>query len=164
MCGWSNHFWGRPYDPYPMLWCGGEVISSIYMWHKYYMWRCTQSWPNWSLSFFKAFWRFQGWWWWWTDTSLRYSTATEECVSNDFFRHLLDDSPASYFDIAAQPILEYRWIDSYTQQSLRTQFKVATVSSIHTQSLSWCSTGLVPNVLPRRNEGSGKPCAVDRAS
>ena len=30
----------------------------------------------------------------WTDTSLRYSTATEECVSNDFFRHSLDDSPA----------------------------------------------------------------------
>ena len=100
----------------------------------------------------------------WTDTSLRYSTATEECVSNDFFRHLLDDSPASYFDIAAQPILEYRWIDSYTQLSLRTQFKVATVYSIHTQSMSWCSTGLVPNVLPRRDEGSGKPCAVDRAS
>ena len=68
------------------------------------------------------------------------------------------------FDIAAQPILEYRWIDSYSQQSLRTQFKVATVYSIHTQSLSWCSTGLVPNVLPRRDEGSGKPCAVDRAS
>ena len=32
----------------------------------------------------------------WTDTSLRYSTATEECVSNDFFKHSLDDSPASY--------------------------------------------------------------------
>ena len=32
----------------------------------------------------------------WTDTSLWYSTATEECVSNDFFRHSLDDSPASY--------------------------------------------------------------------
>ena len=31
-----------------------------------------------------------------TDTSLRYSTATEGCVSNDFFRHSLDDSPASY--------------------------------------------------------------------
>ena len=28
---------------------------------------------------------------------------------------------------------EYRWIDSYTQLSLRTQFKVATVYSIHTQ-------------------------------
>ena len=71
------------------------------------------------------------------------------------------------FDIdahIAQPILEYRWIDSYTQLSLRTQFKVATIYSIHTQSLSWCSTGLVPNVLPRRDEGSGKPCAVDRAS
>ena len=33
----------------------------------------------------------------WTDTSLRYSTATEECVSNDFFRHSLDDSLASYW-------------------------------------------------------------------
>ena len=34
----------------------------------------------------------------WTDsdTSLRYSTTTEGCVSNDFFRHSLDDSPASY--------------------------------------------------------------------
>ena len=71
--------------------------------------------------------------------------------------------PGILFDIAAQPILEYRWIDSYSQLSLQTQFKVATVYSIHTQSLSWCSTGLVPNVLPRRNEGSGKPCADDRA-
>ena len=33
-----------------------------------------------------------------------------------------------------QPIIEYRWIDSYTQRSLQTQFKVATVFSIHTQS------------------------------
>ena len=32
----------------------------------------------------------------WTDTSLRYSTATEECVSNDFFRHSLGIRPASY--------------------------------------------------------------------
>ena len=32
-------------------------------------------------------------------------TATEGCVSNDFFRHSLD---GSLFDIAAQPILEYR--------------------------------------------------------
>ena len=46
-------------------------------------------------------------------------------------------SSGNLFDIAAQPILEYRWIDSYSQQSLRTQFKVATVYSIHTQSLSW---------------------------
>ena len=53
----------------------------------------------------------------------------------------------------AQPILEYRWIDSYTQLSLRKQFKVATVYLIHTQSLSWCSTGLVLNVLPRNDEG-----------
>ena len=40
--------------------------------------------------------------------------------------------------------------DGYSCQTvLRTQFKVATVDSIHTQSLSLCSTGLVPNVLPR---------------
>ena len=31
-----------------------------------------------------------------TDTSLRYTTATEECVSNDFFRHSLDDSHTSH--------------------------------------------------------------------
>ena len=41
----------------------------------------------------------------WTDTSLRYSTATEECVSNDFFRHLLDDSPASYLTKLPSPSL-----------------------------------------------------------
>ena len=63
--------------------------------------------------------------------------------------------PGILFDIAAKPILEYRWIDSYSQPSLRTQFKVATVYLIHTQSLSWCSTGLVPNVLPRKDEVSG---------
>ena len=101
---------------------------------------------------------------WMNELILHCDSATEGCVSNDFFRHSLDDSPAFYFDIVAQPILEYRWIDSYSQQSLQTQFKVATVYSIHTQSLSWCSIGLVPNVLPRRDEGSGKPCAVDRAS
>ena len=39
--------------------------------------------------------------------------------------------PGILFDTAAQPILEYRWIDSYSQPSLRTQFKVATVYSIH---------------------------------
>ena len=27
-----------------------------------------------------------------------------------------------------------------------------------------CSAALVPNVLPRRDEGSGKPCAVIEAS
>ena len=32
-----------------------------------------------------------------TDTSLQYSTTTEGCVSNDFFRHSLDDSQTSYF-------------------------------------------------------------------
>ena len=98
----------------------------------------------------------------WTDTSLRYRhwRMCFERLPQAFARW----QPGNLFDIAAQPILEYRWMDSYTQLSLRTQFKVATVYSIHTQSLSWCSTGLVPNVLPRRDEGSGKPCAVDRAS
>ena len=98
----------------------------------------------------------------WTDTSLRYRhwRMCFERLLQAFTRW----HPGILFDIAAQPILEYRWSDSYSQQSLRTQFKVATVYSIHTQSLSWCSTGLVPNVLPQRDEGSGKPCAVDRAS
>ena len=98
----------------------------------------------------------------WTDTSLRYRhwRMCFERLLQAFARW----QPGNLFDIAVQPILEYRWIASYTQLSLRTQFKVATVYSIHTQSLSWCSTGLVPNVLPRRDEGSGKPCAVDRAS
>ena len=36
---------------------------------------------------------------------LHCDTTTEGCVSNDFFRHSLDDI---LFDIAAQPILEYR--------------------------------------------------------
>ena len=72
--------------------------------------------------------------------------------------------PDILFDTGAQLILEYRWIVSCSQPSLQTQFKVATVYSIHTQSQSWCSIGLVPNVLPRRDEGSGKPCAVDQAS
>ena len=40
-----------------------------------------------------------------TDTSLRYSTATEGCVSNDFFRHSLDDSPASYLTQLPSPSL-----------------------------------------------------------
>ena len=90
----------------------------------------------------------------WTDTSLQYRhwRMCFEWLLQAFARW----QPGNLFDIAAQPILEYRWIDSYTQLSLQTQFKVATVYSIHTQSLSWCSTGLVPNVLPRRDEGSGK--------
>ena len=98
----------------------------------------------------------------WTDTSLRYRhwRMCFERLLQAFARW----QPGILFDIAAQPILEYRWIDNYSQPSLRTQFKVATVYSIHTQLLSWCSTGLVPNVLLWRDEGSGKPCAVDRAS
>ena len=31
----------------------------------------------------------------------------------------------------------------------------------NTQPLYWCLTGLVPNVLPQRDEGSGKPWAVE---
>ena len=98
----------------------------------------------------------------WTDTSLRYRhwRMCFERLLQAFARW----QPGILFDIAAQPILEYCWIDSYSQPSLRTQFKVATVYSIHTRSLSWCSTRLVPNVLPRRDEGSGEPCAVDQAS
>ena len=73
----------------------------------------------------------------WTDTSLRYSTATEECISNDIFRHSLYDSPASYLTELPSPSLNTveLIVIQYTQLSLRTQFKVATVYSIHTQSL-----------------------------
>ena len=64
----------------------------------------------------------------WTDTSLRYRhwRMCFERLLQAFARW----QPGNLFDIAAQPILEYRWIDSYTQLSLRTQFKVATVYSI----------------------------------
>ena len=66
--------------------------------------------------------------------------------------------PDILFYTGAQPILEYRWIASYTQPSLlKTQLKIAIVYLIYTQSLSWYSTGLVPNVQPPRDEGSGKP-------
>ena len=49
--------------------------------------------------------------------------------------------PGNLFNIAAQPVLEYRWIGSYSQLSLQTQFKVATVYLIHTQSLSLMRRG-----------------------
>ena len=90
----------------------------------------------------------------WTDTSFRYRhwRMCFERLRQAFARW----QPGILFDIAAQPIFEYRWIDSYSQPSLRTQFKVTTVYSIPTQSRSWCSTGLAPNVLPRRDEGSDK--------
>ena len=91
----------------------------------------------------------------WTDTSLRYR-HWRMC----FERLLLAFArwqPGILFDIAAQPILEYRWIVSYSQPSLRTQFKVATVYSIHTQSMSWCSTGLIPNVLPEEMKARVSP-------
>ena len=78
---------------------------------------------------------------WMNELILHCDTATEGCVFEWLFRAFARGQPGNLFDIAAQPILEYRWIDSYTQLSLRTQFKVATVYSIHTQSLSkwmWC--------------------------
>ena len=95
---------------------------------------------------------------------LRYN-ASEGSVSNDFSRHLLDDSQTSYFDKGAWPILECHRIVSCTQLFLQT-VQVATVYSIHkqSQSLSWCSIGLVTSVIPWRNDGSGKPCAVELAS
>ena len=79
----------------------------------------------------------------WTDTSLRYRhwRMCFELLLQAFARW----QPGILFDIAAHPILEYPSIDSYSQPSLWTQFKVATVYSIHNQSLSWCSTGLIPN-------------------
>ena len=40
-----------------------------------------------------------------TDTSLQYSTATEGCVSNDFFRYSLDDSQTSYLTQVPSPSL-----------------------------------------------------------
>ena len=56
------------------------------------------------------------WWWWWTDTSLRYRhwRMCFERLLQAFARW----QPGISFDIGAQPILEYRWIDSYSQQSL----------------------------------------------
>ena len=88
----------------------------------------------------------------WTDTSLRYRhwRMCFERLLQAFARW----HSGILFDIATQPILEYRWIDSYSQPYLRTQFKVATVYSIHTHSLSRCSTGVVPNVLHSVCSGS----------
>ena len=70
---------------------------------------------------------------------LHCDTATEGCVSNDFFRHSLDDSPASYLTLMPSPSLNTveLIVIQCSQPSLRTQFKVAIiVYSIHTQSLS----------------------------
>ena len=41
----------------------------------------------------------------WTDTSLQYSTVTEGSVSNDYFRHSLDDSQTSYSTQVPNPSL-----------------------------------------------------------
>ena len=49
----------------------------------------------------------------------------------------------------------------YIQPSLQTEFKFATVSHPIT---SWCSIGVVPNVLSQREEDDPKPYAVDWAS
>ena len=83
----------------------------------------------------------------WTDTSLRYRhwRMCFERLLQAFARW----QPSNLFDIAAQPIREYRWIDSYTQLSLRTQFKVATVYSIHTQSLSDVRQNWYPMYYPK---------------
>ena len=55
----------------------------------------------------------------------------------------------------------YKWICD------RTQRKAATINQFACPSYSLyvqCSAALVPNVLSRRDEGSGKPCAVIEAS
>ena len=71
-------------------------------------------------------------------------------------------------------IESWNWIDFisvayaswYHWNCGQTQHKAATINdqSIcmpHLQPL--CSAALVPNVLPQRDEGSGKPCAVIEA-
>ena len=62
----------------------------------------------------------------WTDTSLRYR-HWRMCFER-LLRAFARWQPDILFDIAGQPILEYRWIDSYSQRSLQTQFKVVTVT------------------------------------
>ena len=58
----------------------------------------------------------------WTDTSLRYRhwRMCFERLLQAFARW----QPDILFDIAAQPILKYRWIDSYSQRSRQTQSKL----------------------------------------
>ena len=46
--------------------------------------------------------------------------------------------------------------ESVAEHSSRLQPSI----NLHAQLQPLCSAALVPNVLPRRDEGSGKPCAV----
>ena len=74
--------------------------------------------------------------------------------------------PDISFDTGVRPILELLVTDNRPCKHSST-LQLSIRYSIHTQSLSWCSTGLLLldwyYVLPRRNEGSAKPCAVNRA-
>ena len=81
--------------------------------------------------------------------------------------------PNILFDTSAQPTLECPWIDSYTHMYYTSaslpwvpiQFKVATLYSIHTYSRCVdVRQDVYPMYYPRRDEGSGKPCAVERTS
>ena len=98
-----------------------------------------------------------------TDTSLQYSTATEkmcfERLLQAFARWQLD----ILFDIGAKPILEYRRIGSYTQLSLQTQFKLQLSIRFTPSRCLDVRQDWYPMYYPK-DEGSGKPCAVDRAS
>ena len=119
----------RPHLSFLVVFKPGHICSSLWLSNQ------TTFVHPYGLQTRPPWWWWWWWWWWWsTDTSLRYR-HWRMC----FERHLqvfARRQPGNLFDIAAQPILEYRWIDSYTQLSLRTQFKVATVYSIHTQSLN----------------------------
>ena len=53
-----------------------------------------------------------------TDCDIFYGTASCRCVSNDFFRHSIDDSHIYIFDFGAHPrIPQIRCIDNHTQPS-----------------------------------------------
>ena len=54
-------------------------------------------------------------------------------------------------DDAAEGVAEYSF------------FRLQPSVNLHAQLQPLCSAALVPNVLPRRNEGSGEPCAVIKA-
>ena len=60
------------------------------------------------------------------------------------------------------------WVDfisvAYAWRCGRTQlFGLQPSVNLHAQLQPLCSAALVPNVLPRRDEGSGEPCAVIEA-
>ena len=86
-----------------------------------------------------------------------------------YFERLLQSyprwQPGILFDKAAQSILEYRWqgklyttVPANTVQSCNCLFDSHPVA-IYDVRQNWYQI-----VLPRRDEGSGKPCAVDQAS